>query len=41
MDSLMEKLFLLDKIEQGEKQLDEGRGVSHEEVKERLQKWLK
>jgi len=41
MDALMEKLFLLDKIEHGEKQLAEGKGISHEEVKERLKTWLK
>jgi predicted transcriptional regulator len=41
MDALMEKLFLLDKIEQGEKQIAEGKSVSHAEVKERLQTWLK
>jgi hypothetical protein len=41
MDAFMEKLYLLDKIEQGEKQLAEGKGISHDEVKERLKKWLK
>jgi hypothetical protein len=41
MDSLMEKLHLLDKIEQGEKELAEGKGILHEDVKERLQTWLK
>jgi hypothetical protein len=40
MDALMEKLFLLDKIEQGEKQLAEGKGIPHDEVKQRLQTWL-
>jgi len=40
MDALLEKLYLLDKIEQGEKQLAEGKGIAHEEVKKRLQKWL-
>jgi hypothetical protein len=38
MGPLMEKLFLLDKIEHGEKQLAEGKGISHEEAKERLKK---
>jgi len=41
MDSLMEKIYLLDKIEQGEKELAEGKGILHEDVKERLQTWLK
>jgi predicted transcriptional regulator len=40
MDALIEKLFLLDKIEEGEKQLAEGKGISHEEVKEQLKTWL-
>jgi hypothetical protein len=40
MDSLMEKLYLLDKIEQGEKQLAEGKGILHEDAKERLKTWL-
>jgi hypothetical protein len=40
MDSLMDKLYILDKIEQGEKQLAEGKGISHEDVKERLKTWL-
>ena len=40
MDALMEKLYLFDKIEQGEKQLAEGKGISHDEAKERLKKWL-
>jgi predicted transcriptional regulator len=41
MDALREKIFLLDKIEQGEKEIAEGKGVAHEEVKKRLQTWLK
>jgi hypothetical protein len=41
LDFPMEKLYLLGKIEQGEKQLTEGKGVSHDDVKDRLQKWLK
>ena len=40
MDDLMEKLFLLDKIELGEKQLAEGKGISHDDVKERLKTWF-
>lgn len=41
VDSLVEKLYLLDKIEQGERQLARGEGVPHEEAKQRLEKWLK
>jgi hypothetical protein len=40
MDSLMEKLYLLDEIEQGEKELAEGKGILHEDVKDRLKAWL-
>ncbi len=41
VDSLVEKLYLLEKIEQGERQLARGEGVPHEEAKRRLEKWLK
>ncbi|MBU4272360.1 MAG: hypothetical protein KKE86_11090 [Planctomycetes bacterium] len=41
VDSLVEKLYLLEKIEQGERQLARGEGVPHEEVERRLEKWLK
>jgi predicted transcriptional regulator len=41
VDSLVEKLYLLEKIELGERQLARGEGVPHEEVKKRLEKWLK
>ncbi len=41
VDSLVEKLYVLEKIEQGERQLDDGKGISHEEAKQRLEKWLK
>ena len=36
VDSLVEKLYLLEKIEQGERQLARGEGVPHEEAKQRL-----
>jgi len=29
------------KVDEGLKQLDEGRGISHEEVEKRMAKWLK
>ncbi len=41
VDSLVEKLYLLDKIEQGERQFDRGEGIPHEVAKQRLEKWLK
>jgi hypothetical protein len=41
VDVLVEKLYLLEKIELGERQLAEGKGIPHEEAKQRLEKWLK
>ncbi|HUT12072.1 MAG TPA: hypothetical protein VMY42_16340 [Thermoguttaceae bacterium] len=40
VDELVEKLYLLRKIEIAESQLADGRGVSHEDAKKRLEKWL-
>ena len=40
VDDLIERLHLLDKIEQAEKQLARGKGVSHETAKQRLSQWL-
>ena len=41
VDTLIEKLYLLEKINLGEQQLARGEGVPHEEAKRRLEKWLK
>ena len=40
IDALMEKLYLLHKIEIGEMQLAEGKGISHEAAKKRIEKWV-
>ena len=40
IDALVEKLYLLNKIEVAEKQLAEGKGISHEDAKKRLNPWL-
>ncbi len=40
VDTLIERLHLLDKIEQAEKQLTRGEAVSHETAKQRLSQWL-
>ena len=40
VDVLVEKLYLLEKIELGERQLAEGKGVSHEEAKKRCGSWF-
>ncbi len=41
VDALIERLYLLEKIELGEGQLAGGEGIPHEEAKKRLEKWLK
>ena len=41
IDQVIDQMILLDKIEQGIKDVDEGRIYSTEEVKENLNKWLK
>jgi hypothetical protein len=40
VDALIEQLHLLDKIDQAEKQIARGEGVSHEAAKKRLSQWL-
>lgn len=40
LDDIMRELYFRMAVEHGLKSLDEGRWVSHEEVKERLKKWL-
>ena len=41
VDTLVEKLYLLEKLDMGEQQLARGEGIPHEEAKKRLEKWLK
>jgi len=40
VDSLMEKLYLLRKLEVAEKEIAAGQGIPHAEVKHRLSQWL-
>jgi len=40
VDALVEKLYLLSKLEAAEKQLADGQGISHEDAKKRLAPWL-
>lgn len=40
-DDIMERLYFMQKVEAGLRDIEEGRVISHEEVKERLSKWLK
>ncbi len=41
VDDVMDKLFLLHKIETGTNQADEGRVIPHGEVEQRVEAWLK
>ena len=40
VDALVEKLYLLNKIEVAEKQLADGEGISHEDAKKALEPWF-
>ena len=39
LEELMEKLIFVEKVEQGLKQLDEGKTVDHAQVKQVVKKW--
>ena len=39
LEELMEKLIFVEKVEQGLKQLDEGKTVDHAQLKEMVRKW--
>ncbi len=41
LDSLVDKLYLLRKIEAGEAQIELGQVIPHEEVKRQIAEWLK
>jgi predicted transcriptional regulator len=40
-EDIMERLYFLKKVEAGLRDIEEGKVVSHEEVKKRLARWLK
>ncbi len=40
IDDVMEKLYVKAKIEKTIKELDEGKGIPHEQVKGKFNKWL-
>jgi hypothetical protein len=40
VDALLERLYLLNKLRIAERELAEGKGISHEDAKKRLQPWL-
>jgi predicted transcriptional regulator len=41
LDELIEKLIIIEKIDQGLKEIDEGKGIPHSEVKKRIDEWKK
>ena len=40
VEELQYRLYVLEKIENGMRELDQGRGVSHEDAQRELAKWL-
>ncbi len=40
MEDILYKLYVRARIEEGMKELDEGKGISHEEAMESISKWL-
>lgn len=40
IDDIMAKLFFRLRIDAGLKELDEGKGIPHEEIEKRMSKWL-
>ena len=41
IDDIMYALYVRAKFEKGKRDIEEGKFLSHEEAKQRLQKWLK
>lgn len=41
VDELMERLIVLQKIEEGQQQIQAGKFYTEEEAKKKLEKWLK
>ena len=39
LETLIERIIFIEKVEQGLKQIDEGKTVSHEQVVEMVKKW--
>jgi predicted transcriptional regulator len=40
MDDIMAELYFKMQVDSGLKELDEGKGISHEDVEKRMGKWL-
>lgn len=41
MEDIIHALYVQSKFARGDRQIDQGQGVPHEQAKERLAKWLK
>jgi predicted transcriptional regulator len=41
VSDIMAELYFRQNVDEGLKELDEGKGISHEEAKKRLNRWLK
>ena len=41
LEDIIERLIILDKLEDGRKQYEEGKIFTHDHVKQKLEKWLK
>jgi len=41
IEDAMERLYFLYKVEKGLQQANEGKKISHDQAKKRMQKWLK
>jgi hypothetical protein len=40
VDDIMEELFFRIQVDRGAKELDEGKGIPHQNIRNRLSKWL-
>lgn len=41
LEELLERLIVIEKIDEGLKEIKEGKTISHEEAKKKIAKWLK
>ncbi|MCE8427509.1 MAG: hypothetical protein J5U19_03850 [Candidatus Methanoperedens sp.] len=41
VDDIMAELYFKQQVDAGLRELDEGKGIPHEEVEKRMAKWLK
>jgi len=41
IEDIMAELYFRYQVNEGLRQLDEGKGIPHEEVEKRMEKWLK